>query len=678
MAGIVTGSFPAPVQRPAIMPMDDPLSKALDKCGWNPVVKAMSRSEALDEATALVDEADRGDFSPWHLSRAIDIAVQFPHDEQFQYYVGKLLSLSGNKEMARLCWRGIIERFPLSYNSFPEYFDTVSKAFGQSVARETLADHSARNGDVSDPAIALLTARCLALLGDRAEAFALLERVDDGGVLATEVAMEKARLLRMEGRFDEALTLLETSASTTVDPEFVGDMRRAARLFGKPHTAGPPSVAALEALLAQATEHREQYPPTRPHGTIGGVVLVGGSLGGGGAERQLAYTALGLSARVAAGDRIHGPVSIYCRKLDRRRANDFYLARLEAANVRVADYLSTQPWGGDQDASRLASSQELIALLPPRMREGVSRLTEAFRYEAPDVVQIWQDGMIFAAGLAALIANIPHIILNVRTMPPSTRTDRQKPEQKTLYCGLLAAPGVTLTANSRIAARAYEEWLDLPGQSVLTIANGVEALSSDAPEDEQARWTQFDARTGSQGFLFGGVMRFDDNKRPLLWLEICATLARRDPEARFVIAGSGPLRAAAEEFARNAGIADRTLFVGRTTHIGFWLEKMDALALTSRHEGVPNALIEAQLAGVPVITTPAGGASEAVAPHQANFILANADNPDAEEAANHLLTLATLGEEQKDEIERALRGWANDHFAMDQMIERTLDIFARR
>ncbi|QLC23666.1 glycosyltransferase [Parasphingopyxis algicola] len=679
----MTDSLPAPAQRqnrvaPAAIAGTDPLSEALERIADEPVAVVVSEVEALAEGQSLVDEADRGDYTPWLLSRAIDLAVQFPANEQLQYHVGRLISLSGDAESARLCWRGMVERFPNSHNAFPQYLRTVLKTFGPDIAAGILASHVGTADPATDPARALLVARCRALLGDRDEALALLDRVSSGS-LGTEIAIERARLLRMAGRFDEALVALETSNSATAAPELATDIRRATALFSGPHAAGPPSVAALDTLLGKALEHRTKHRPARPAGPIGGVVLIGGSLGGGGAERQLANTALGLTGRAAADHRITGPVSIFCRKLDRRRSNDFYLAKLETADVRVADYLAAPPWGGDPAVSRIAADRELIQLLPPRMREGIIRLTETLRYEAPDVIQIWQDGMIFAAGLAALTANVPRIILTVRTMPPNRRTDRQKPEQEVLYRGLLAAAGVTLTANSRIAGKAYEDWLGLPRGSVLTVANGVDPLPVDAPDDERKRWERFDAQTGGQGFVLGGVMRLDDNKRPLLWLDICAALARRDPFARFVIAGNGPLRSAAGEHARNAGIAERTLFVGRTTHVGFWLEKMDMLALTSRHEGIPNALIEAQLAGVPVLTTPAGGAPEAVAPHPANLVMADAEIPDPEEAARHLHRLsrdAAGGE--LDIAGRRVRDWARDHYAMDRMIERTLDIFAMR
>jgi glycosyltransferase involved in cell wall biosynthesis len=260
-------------------------------------------------------------------------------------------------------------------------------------------------------------------------------------------------------------------------------------------------------------------------------------------------------------------------------------------------------------------------------------------------------------------------------MPPNARRDRQKPEQHVLYRGLLSAEGVTLVANSAIAARAYEEWLELSPGSVAVIANGVEPLPTEGSDEELARWQAFDQRTGG-GFTLGGVMRLDENKRPLFWLEICAALAKRVPDARFILAGSGPLREAARGYAQDQGIGERTLLVGRSAHIGFWLERMDAVALTSRHEGVPNALIEAQLSGLPVVSTPAGGAAEAVAPIAANRLLRDADHPDSGEAAAHLEELAGRREAEREADRIALRQWAGRHFAMDRMIERTIDLFA--
>lgn len=589
----VTDSFARAAQRlpkRTTTPGLDRLTSALHR-GANEIPGVpVSRDEARSESERLVEEAMRGEFGPWMVSRAIDLAAQWPEVEGLQFNAGRLLALGSDASTMLGCWRAMVERFPASDEILAAYAAAFAKAHGDDAA-------------------------------------------------------------------DELYRAYRPNASRPDGSEHAGE-----------------SIAALEGILDRALAWRGQHPPIRRPGKLGAITLIGGTLGGGGAERQLVNTALGLNARRRTGQAEIGPVTVYCRKLDRRRSHDFYLPQLEADGIAVGDYLRTEPFGGNPGASRLAPIAAALDKLPHRMREGAAHLAELLRYEAPDVVQIWQDGAIFAAGLAALIANVPRIVLTVRTMPPTERADRRKPEQAALYRGLLRADGVTLTANSHIAARAYENWLELEDGSVAVIPNGVEPLSSEGDELAETLWPSFDRRTQG-GFLLGGVMRFDDNKRPLEWLEIAAALAKTLPAARFILVGTGPLRAAVEELARRRGIADRILFTGRTPDVGFWLGKMDALMLTSRHEGLPNVLIEAQLAGIPVVTTPAGGAPEAVAEHRANRVLASAEAISRSDACDHLVELASRDGAKSTADSQALSHWAKEQFSVDRMLDRTLTIF---
>lgn len=652
------------------------LTLALAEPPSSPVVAPVTLAEAIAESDALADEADRGEFTPWGLARALALAAEFPGSERLQFNVGRLVGITGDEQAARACWRNLLSRFPQSTSILPRYAASLARHLGPERARTVVDAYLPPPDRIDAPRDALRAARSLAALGDESAAAAILARFDEAGDAPGELRVELARLLENRGDYDGALSVLRRAGEHRRASAEARRIEEARSLFGSMRgVSGPPGLVALDALLAHACDWRERHPPSRPHAALGPIALIGGTLGGGGAERQLVNTALGLQERGRTGGFPVGPVAVYCRKLDTRRANDFHLPRLDAAGIRVADYLRAEPLGGDPRRSRLAPLLPMIELLPPRMREGARQLTELLRHEAPDTVQIWQDGMIFAAGLAALIANVPRIVLNVRTMPPSTRTDRAKPEQRVLYRGLLAARGVILTANSRMAARAYEEWLGLPAGAVPVVPNGVAPLAVEAPAAEEARWQAFDRRTGCAGFVFGGVMRLDDNKRPLEWLGIAAALAARLPDARFVLAGAGPLRAAAEEFARRKEIAERTLFIGQTGHVGHWLSRMDALGLTSRHEGTPNVLIEAQLAGVPVLTTPAGGAPEATAAHPANCVLDSAETIDARAAAAHLKHLAARTPERTRADAEALRGWASERYAPEAMIEHTLDIF---
>ena len=96
-------------------------------------------------------------------------------------------------------------------------------------------------------------------------------------------------------------------------------------------------------------------------------------------------------------------------------------------------------------------------------------------------------------------------------------------------------------------------------------------------------------------------MRFAAEKDPDLWLETAAVIAAARPDVRFVLAGYGEH---ADDVARKVqefGVADRVILPGPTADVGLVYAAMDVLMMTSRFEGVPNVLIEAQAAGVPVV-----------------------------------------------------------------------------
>jgi glycosyltransferase involved in cell wall biosynthesis len=77
-----------------------------------------------------------------------------------------------------------------------------------------------------------------------------------------------------------------------------------------------------------------------------------------------------------------------------------------------------------------------------------------------------------------------------------------------------------------------------------------------------------------------------------------------------VIVGDGPLRADLEARARRLGLSPRCRFVGTRTDLGDLLAALDLLVVPSRSEGLPYVVLEAMLAGTPLIVTEVGGIPE--------------------------------------------------------------------
>ncbi len=111
--------------------------------------------------------------------------------------------------------------------------------------------------------------------------------------------------------------------------------------------------------------------------------------------------------------------------------------------------------------------------------------------------------------------------------------------------------------------------------------------------------------------LVGWMARMTGVKNPHLMLEV----ARYMPETKFVMAGGGDLLEDIKKLA-----PANVQVIGWTDASLFW-SAVDIAVSSSDNEGMPVALIEAQLAGVPVVATDVGSSSEVVRDKVSGFIV---------------------------------------------------------
>jgi N-acetyl-alpha-D-glucosaminyl L-malate synthase BshA len=85
---------------------------------------------------------------------------------------------------------------------------------------------------------------------------------------------------------------------------------------------------------------------------------------------------------------------------------------------------------------------------------------------------------------------------------------------------------------------------------------------------------------------------------------------QKEIPSKLLFVGDGPERVTAEELSRKLGICDEVRFVGKQEQMEDILAIADLFLLTSEYESFGLAALEAMAAGVPVISTNAGGLSE--------------------------------------------------------------------
>lgn len=109
-------------------------------------------------------------------------------------------------------------------------------------------------------------------------------------------------------------------------------------------------------------------------------------------------------------------------------------------------------------------------------------------------------------------------------------------------------------------------------------------------------------RAPSSPPLFITVSRLTHEKRIHLVIDALAHV----PGATLAVIGDGPLRARLEARARNRGVMDRVHFLGWVDDLAPHYQRATALVQMSRYEGYGMAVMEAALAGCPIITTDVG------------------------------------------------------------------------
>lgn len=112
------------------------------------------------------------------------------------------------------------------------------------------------------------------------------------------------------------------------------------------------------------------------------------------------------------------------------------------------------------------------------------------------------------------------------------------------------------------------------------------------------------------------------------WLRSAALIAKKYPQARFVLVGEGRDNAMLNHLQRLAttlGIAKQVIFPGYFDNLPPAYTTFDIFLLSSRREGLPNSVLEAMAMGIPVVTTDVAGTKELVVEGETGFILPQGD-----------------------------------------------------
>jgi glycosyltransferase involved in cell wall biosynthesis len=172
------------------------------------------------------------------------------------------------------------------------------------------------------------------------------------------------------------------------------------------------------------------------------------------------------------------------------------------------------------------------------------------------------------------------------------------------------------------------------------------------------------------GPVLGIVATLRSWKGHLYLLEAFAALDR--PDATLLIVGEGPMREPIAAKIAELGLAKRVRLVGQQDRPEDWLRAFDVFCLPSyANEGVPQAVLQAMLAGLPIVTTPVGAILEAVSDGTTALVVPPRDAPALTAAMARLIADPELA----GRLGSAARTAACERFSREAMLDRMEQVF---
>lgn len=126
-------------------------------------------------------------------------------------------------------------------------------------------------------------------------------------------------------------------------------------------------------------------------------------------------------------------------------------------------------------------------------------------------------------------------------------------------------------------------------------------------------------------FVVGWLGRMTEIKRADDLIRALAQAHAGGMEADLLLVGDGPLRRALTDLATELGVLPHCHFTGYRADVGDIYAAIDAFSLTSANEGTPATIIEAQAAGLPVVSTDVGGVGDIVRDGQSGLLVEAGD-----------------------------------------------------
>jgi glycosyltransferase involved in cell wall biosynthesis len=325
-------------------------------------------------------------------------------------------------------------------------------------------------------------------------------------------------------------------------------------------------------------------------------------------------------------------------------------------------------------AMQLIEIPDLVHPVNPRRDyRATLAMRNLFRKIRPLVVHTHQSKAGITGRIAARLAHVPVIVHGVHTLPFVNVGVAKKTIYLTAERAVAGFTNAFINVSEGTRQSCIEHAVGRPEQHFVAHSGFDVSRFQNAtlPEDWRAIvGVSEDQRKPPVVLMLAAL---EERKRHVAFLEVFERILQRVPDARLLLAGEGPARAAVE-----AAIASRNLSAS-VKLLGFYpsperlIALCDLTVLTSVREGLPRVFIQSLAGGKPVVTTHLHGISEIVQDGVNGLIVPGEDLRHAADAVARLLTEPRVLRQMQAEAKRTdVSSWG-----VDSMCSTVFEVYDR-
>jgi len=228
-----------------------------------------------------------------------------------------------------------------------------------------------------------------------------------------------------------------------------------------------------------------------------------------------------------------------------------------------------------------------------------------------------------------------------------------------------------IICNTRKIKDALANGRGVPTRKISVIPNGINPDFFEPREHvtQATQATQATQKTQKRAIIC--VARLVPDKDHETLISAFALIAPDYPDVELRLVGDGPLTGPLRKFAFRAGCSDRVKFLGARSDPAVLMRQSCLFALSSIREGLPNAVLEAMAAGLPVVATNAGGLPEIVIDGGTGLVVP-CRSPSAMASA---MARILDNEETGRSFGQAGKKLVSDSYSMNAMVRRHEEVF---